>query len=197
MEIKIIFGISSVVFTFLGLVPYFFDIKKKEIHPHNLSWLGWAFITFIGGVAMLSDGSIWSALILFANTLSCIIVVIFSLYQKIGIWSSSKYDILFFGLGILGVVLWQSFDMPIIAIVCAVVADLSFGIPTIIKTYKNPKSEKYLAWFFASMAGLLSLFAVSDLALSGFLYPLYLFLFDTTILIIIWTFRNKTASFNN
>ncbi len=193
MELKIIFGISSAFFTFLGLAPYFLDIKKKEIHPHNLSWLGWAFITFIGGVAMLSDGSVWSAFILFANTLSCIVVVLYSLYQKIGIWSSGKYDFLFFALGILGVVLWQSFDMPVIAIICAVVADLSFGIPTIIKTYKNPKSEKYLAWLSASIAGLLSLFAVKDLSLSGFLYPLYLFLFDTAILIIILIFKNKVV----
>jgi hypothetical protein len=185
MEIKAIFGIGSAFFTLAGLIPYFIFIHKKEIYPHNLSWLGWAFITFIGGIAMLVDGGEWSVVIVFANTLSCLIVVFYSIYKKVGVWSTNKYDYLFFGLGILGVILWQTFNMPIIAIVCVVLADLLFGIPTIIKAYKYPKSEKYLAWLSSSIAGLLSLFAVKSFLLSEFLYPLYLFIFDMTILSII------------
>lgn len=188
--IKAILGILSAVFTFGGLVPYFLNIHKKEIYPHNLSWIGWFFITFIGGVAMLYDGGGWSSVIIFANSLSCLIVVIYSIYKKVGVWSTTSFDYIFFILGILGIILWQTFNMPIIAIVCTVVADLSFGIPTIIKTYKNPKSEIYIAWLSCSLAGLLSLFAVKNFSLSEFLYPLYLFIFDTSILLII-LLKNK------
>lgn len=197
MEIKAVFGILSAVFTFLGLVPYFLNIHKREIYPHNLSWLGWAFITFVGAIAMLSDGGEWSVVILLANTVSCLFVVFYSIHKKVGVWSTNKFDFIFFGLGILGVILWQIFDAPLVAIICAVLADLSFGIPTIIKTYKNPKSEKYLAWLACSFAGLLSLFAVKSFALSEFLYPLYLFIFDTTILFLIIIFRNKIVSTSN
>jgi hypothetical protein len=192
MEIKAIFGILSAIFTFGGLVPYFLNIHKKEIYPHNLSWIGWFFITFVGGVAMLYDGGGWSSIIIFANSLSCLIVVIYSIYKKVGVWSTTSFDYIFFILGILGVILWQTFNMPIIAIACAVIADLAFGIPTIIKTYKNPKSETYIAWLSCSLAGLLSLFAIKSFSLSLFLYPLYLFIFDTTILLII-LLKNKKA----
>jgi hypothetical protein len=195
METKAIFGIGSAFFTLAGLIPYFIYIHKKEIYPHNLSWLGWAFITFIGGIAMLVDGGEWSVVIVFANTLSCLIVVFYSIYKKVGVWSTNKFDYVFFGLGTLGVILWQIFDMPIMAIVCVVLADFSFGIPTIIKIYKNPKSEKYLAWLSCSVAGLLSLFAVKSFVLSEFLYPLYLFIFDTIILLIILILRNKKTRF--
>lgn len=191
MEIKAIFGISSAFFTFAGLVPYFLEIRKREIYPHNLSWLGWFFITFIGAVAMLNAGGGWSVVIIFANSLSCLLVVLYSIYKKVGVWSTTFYDYIFFGLGILGIVLWQTFNMPIIAIICAVIADLSFGIPTIIKAYKNPKSELPIAWLSCSIAGLLSLFAVRSFALGEFLYPLYLFIFDTTVLLIIIIFKNK------
>lgn len=194
MELKATFGILSAILTFVGIVPYFLGIYKKEIYPHNLSWLGWAFITFVGGVAMLADGGSWSVVILFANCLSCVFIVLYSLYKKVGIWSTTVYDYVFFGLGILGVILWQTFSLPIIAIVCAVLADLSFGIPTIIKAYKNPKSETYLAWLACAISGLLSLFAVKSLAASEFLYPLYLFIFDTTVLLIIILLRNKKVS---
>lgn len=191
MEMKALFGILSAFFTFAGLVPYFLEIHKREIYPHNLSWLGWFFITFIGAVAMLKDGGEWSVVIIFANSLSCLLVVLYSIYKKVGIWSTTIFDYIFFGLGILGIILWQTFDMPIIAIICAIIADLSFGIPTIIKAYKSPKSELPIAWLSCSIAGLLSLFAVRSFALSEFLYPLYIFIFDTTILLIILIFKSK------
>jgi len=39
--IKIIFGIISSSFIFIGLIPYIRDIKLKKIQPHILSWAGW------------------------------------------------------------------------------------------------------------------------------------------------------------
>lgn len=197
MELKAIFGILSAFFTFAGLIPYFLEIHKREIYPHNLSWLGWAFITFAGGIAMLADGGGWSVVIIFANTLSCLLIVGYSVYKKVGIWSTTKYDYVFFGLGILGIILWQTFDIPIIAIICAVMADLFFGIPTLIKAYKNPKTELPIAWLACSIAGLLSLFAVKSFVASDFLYPLYLFLYDTVLFLIIVIFRNKKQNAEN
>ena len=193
MTIKAIFGILSASFTFAGLIPYFWNIHKREIYPHNLSWLGWAFITFIGGVAMLADGGGWSVAIIFANSLSCILVVVYSVFKKIGVWQTTVYDYLFFILGIAGVILWQTMNIPLLAIICAIIADFAFGIPTIIKTYKNPKSEIYLAWLACSISGLLSLFAINTFKITEFLYPLYLFMFDTTVLMIVLLSKKKVV----
>ena len=190
MELKATFGILSAFFTFAGLVPYFLEVHKRKIYPHNLSWLGWAFITFVGGIAMLADGWSWSVFIIFANTLSCLLIVGYSIYKRVGIWSTTIYDYVFFGLGILGIILWQTLSIPLLAIICAVMADLFFGIPTIVKAYKSPKSELPIAWFACMLAGLLSLFAVRSLTLIDFLYPLYLFIFTTVFLTVI-IFRNK------
>lgn len=197
MELKAIFGILSAFFTFAGLIPYFLEIHKREIYPHNLSWLGWAFITLVGAIAMLADGGSWSVVILLANTLSCVMVVVYSVYKKVGVWSTTPYDYIYFGLGILGIILWQTFSLPLIAIVCAVLADLFFGIPTLIKAYKNPKTELPIAWLSCSVAGLLSLFAVESFAISEFIYPLYLFIYDTALFLIIIIFRNKKANAEN
>lgn len=185
MELKFIFGILSSIFTFTGLIPYFLNVNKRIIYPHNLSWLGWAFITMIGALAMLSSGSKWAVLILFANSLSCVVVVLFSIYKKVGVWSTTKYDYLFFILGIIGIILWQLFSIPLLAILCCVIADLCFGIPTIIKVYRNPKSENYLAWLSCFLAGLFSIFALKDFQITESLYPFYLFIFDTIVLLII------------
>jgi hypothetical protein len=185
MAIKVIFGILSSVVLIIGGVPYLIDIHKKKVHPHILSWLGWSFITALGGSAMLAGGSQWVVALLFANTLLCFGIAIYSIIRKVGVWSTSIYDFLFFGLGVLGLILWQLTGSPIIALVLAIAADLSFGVPTIIKTYKNPESETYFAWLASATSGLLSLFAIENFNFSEVAYPAYLFVFDVMVLFLV------------
>ena len=185
MEIKAIFGILSSVVVLVGGFPYIRDIYKKKAHPHILSWLGWGFITALGAFAMLASGSEWVVAILFANSISCFTIVLFSITRKVAIFSTSKFDYLFFGLGILGLILWQTLHMPILAILCAILADLSFGLPNITKIYKNPNTETSFVWFMASLSGLLSLFAIQTLTFSESAYPIYLFIYDTIVLLLV------------
>jgi len=185
MEIKAIFGILSSIFVLIGGIPYLRDIQQRQARPHVLSWLGWAFVTALGASAMLAEGSEWVVAILFANTFLCLVIVGYSIIKKTGVWSTSIYDFIFFGFGILGLVLWQTIDLPVLALICAIIADFCFGVPTIIKTYKNPKSETYFVWLAASISGLLSLFAFKNLVFCEIAYPLYLFLFDSLVLLLV------------
>jgi len=185
MESKAIFGILSSIFVLIGGAPYIKDIYYKKAHPHVLSWTGWGFITALGGFAMLAEGSKWVVAILFANTLLCLIVAGYSIINKVGVLSTSKIDFVFFGLGILGLILWQTLNLPILAIICAIIADFSFGLPTIIKTYKNPKTETYFVWFTAAISGLFSLLAIQNFTFAESGYPLYLFIYDITVLLLV------------
>lgn len=185
MEIKAIYGILSSIVLIIGGIPYLIDIHNKKVHPHILSWMGWSFITALGGSAMLASGSHWVVALLFANTLLCFFIAVYSILRKVGVWSSSVYDFLFFGFGVLGLILWQVLDAPIIALILSIFADLSFGLPTIIKTYKDPKSETYFAWLASTIAGLLSLLAIENFNFSEVAYPAYLFTFDTLVLFLV------------
>lgn len=185
IEIKAIFGILSSFFVLLGALPYLFDIHKGRAHPHVLSWLGWAFITALGASAMMAEGATWAAAILWANTILCVSIAGYSSFRKVGVWSTGKYDYVFFGLGILGLILWQVLDMPVIALVCAIVADLLFGLPTIIKTYKDPATETPFVWATATISGLLSLFAVKGFVFHEVAYPFYLFIYDSIVLLLV------------
>lgn len=192
MEIKAFFGILSSIFVLVGGIPYLRDIYNKKAHPHILSWIGWAFITALGAFAMLAEGSQWVVAILFSNSFLCLAIAGYSIFKKVGIWSTTVYDYVFFGLGILGLVLWQVLDIPLIALICAIIADFSFGVPTIIKTYKDPSSETYFVWLTATMAGLFSLFAVRNFSFTEVGYPLYLFIFDTIVLLLALRIIRKT-----
>lgn len=181
---KAMFGILSSVFILIGGLPYLHDIHKKRAKPHVLSWLGWAFITALGAFAMLAEGSEWAVAILFANTALCLLIALYSIVRGVGVWSTGVQDFIFFGIGVVGLILWQLLDMPILALVCALVADFCFGLPTIIKTFKDPNTETPFVWVTATISGFLSLFALQNFSFHEVAYPLYLFLFDATVLIL-------------
>lgn len=185
MNIQFIFTIAASVTFIIGIVPYINDIHHKRVQPHILSWIGWTFVTTLGFFAMLSDVFNWGAFVVLANAISCVIVVIYSLLKKTAVFKTSHYDIIFFLLGITGLILWQIFDNPDLAIIFAIFADMTFGIPTIIKTYKKPDSETIFPWSMATLSGLFALLAISYISFTEVAYPIYLLVFDSVLLIVI------------
>ena len=124
--LKATFGILSSVAIFVGGIPYINDIIKRRVKPHVLSWLGWGFITAIGGFVMIAEGSTWAVALIFANTVMCLIIAFIATITKRGVWSTGIRDYVFFGAGLLGIVLWQTLNVPVLALVCAILADLAF-----------------------------------------------------------------------
>ena len=194
MEIKAFFGLLASAFILIGSIPYLVDIHHKSAKPHILSWFGWSLITALGALAMLAEGSTWSSAILWANTLMCLVIAVYAATKKAGVWSTTVYDYVLFGLGIIGLVLWQTLDMPILALICAIIADLFFGLPTIIKTYHDPSSETRLVWMFSTLSGLSGLFAIGILAFYDAAYPIYLFLYDFTMLLLVTRILKKSIT---
>ena len=195
LHLKAFFGISSSLIVLIGGIPYLKDIHERKVRPHILSWTGWAFVTALGASAMFASGSTWATAILFANTALCVSIAGYSIIRKVGVWSTGPHDVVFFGLGIVGLILWQVLNEPVIAIVCAILADLFFGLPTIIKTYKDPSTETPFVWATASLSGLFSLFALRNFGFSEAAYPVYLFIFDSTVLsLVLKLFSRRTKS---
>lgn len=185
MDIKASFGLAASIFVLIGSIPYIIDIHNKRAHPHVLSWIGWSFITALGASAMMAEGATWSSAIVWANTAMCFAIALYAVVRKAGVWSTTKYDYLFFVFGFLGLILWQTLNMPVLAIVFAIFADISFGLPTIIKAYKNPNSETRLVWIASAISGTLGIFAISNFGFHEAAYPLYLFIYDFTMFLIV------------
>lgn len=177
-HLQIIFGILSSAFILVGFLPYLRDINQRKARPHILSWTGWGFVTGLGAVAMFTDTFNLGAIVVAANSVLCFSIAAYSWVKKIGVWKASFLDYWFFIAGIIGLILWQVFDNPDLAITFAVIADLSFGLPTLIKIYKDPSSETVFPWSMAALSGVTSLLAVSYLSYTEVAYPVYLTIYD-------------------
>lgn len=185
LTIKAVAGILSSIFVFLGLSSYIKDIVLKRIHPHILSWAGWGFVTGLGSIAMLSEGFTWGAVVVGANFVLCSTIAIFAISNGVGVWKVSPYDYSLFILGLIGLILWQTSGNPDLAIIFAILADFSFGAPTLIKICKHPQSENVLSWIMIVLAGLFGLIAVSYVSLTEIIYPVYLAMYDSSALTLI------------
>ncbi len=190
-DTKIVFGILSSLFVFVGMIPYIRGIQKKKIQPHILSWLGWGFLATLGATAMLSNIFNWGAVFIATNAASCFVIVVYSLVKKVGVWKVSGYDYGLFISGLIGLILWQISSNPDLAIFFTLLADLFFGIPTLIKIYKRSYSETIFPWVVASLAGFCGLLAVSYLSFTEIAYPVYLAIFDFSVLALLLFSRRK------
>jgi hypothetical protein len=191
ISLKAIFGILSSLAILAGALPYLKDIHLRQVHPHVLSWIGWGFLTGLGAFAMLAEGSQWAVAILFANTVACFAIAFYAIVRGVGTWESSRYDMILFGLGFVGLFLWQVLDAPLIALVCAIVADFCFGLPTVFKTWQDPKTETPFVWIMATLSGALSLLALRNFTFAESAYPVYLFCFDTLVLLLVLRILKK------
>ena len=118
------------------------------------------------------------------------LITLTSFLNKKAYWQITKFDMSMGTLALIGLLLWQLTSNPVWAVIFSVLADASAGIPTLIKAYQHPETEKPIFFTLNTVGSLLVLLTVQRWHLENFLYPLYFTLLSSTGLILI-TFAQK------
>ncbi len=167
----------------LTQVKYIIDVIKKKVKPSVLSWLGWALLMGAGMLSQYleegwqhSQGSIVSA------TVGCSAIGLIALFTKH--YSLQKIDWAILFAGIICVALYFLSKNAWLTTVYAIAADLIIAIPTLIKVIKDPESEKSSAWYFSLTAWVLTLFISFNHGVLYALFPIYLFSFTFTMVLL-------------
>ncbi len=179
------FSLLAIVFFVIGFAPYILDIHHRRVKPHIMSWVGWGFVTIIGAIAMYADGSSWIAGYIAFQGFICFAIAAYAVIRKVAVYSTGFYDYILFVLGIIGVILWQVSGVAEIALIFAIAADLFFGLPTIIKTWKEPTSETKFPWGMNVISDITALFAIQTFVFHEVAYPIYLLGYDLIVFILI------------
>lgn len=185
--ITIILVVSSLL-TILGVVPYIIEIIKGKTKPRIVSWLVWATLTGIAAAATWSSGDYPTAVLLTASTIATFSVVLLGLHH--GDRRFARLDVICLLGAIVGLVLWQLFDSPEIAVVVMVLIDLVGGIPTLIHCWQKPHEETFITFFISFIGSLLVLIVTTDWTITAVLYPLFLVGINLTMSSIIF-FRSR------
>jgi hypothetical protein len=183
MAIAAVLGILSGIVSVLDPLPYIRDVLRGTTRPHRGAWFIWSALATVALASQLADGAGWSVVMVAAQAFATGLIFAFSIRRGVG--GFSPWDITLLTIAALGVVGWLVSSTPVVATACVVLAD-TIGVCLMLpKTWRDPRSETTSTFALASAAGCLSVLAVAELDASLLLYPVYFFLANGLIAVVI------------
>jgi hypothetical protein len=132
-------AIIAALLAIAGNVPYLRDIFAKKVRPHPYTWLVWSIVSCIIFFGQVAKGAGIGALPTAASEVFTIIIFFFSL--RYGFRQIRKIDTVFLIVSLLGIIPWILTKDPTWSVVIAVGIDLTAFVPTLRKTWIDPKTE--------------------------------------------------------
>jgi hypothetical protein len=164
--------ILSAILALISPLVYGVAIVQGRAKPHRTTRFVLLLIGVLTALSLFAHGDQVGIYLAVASAIQSI--TIFGLSLKYGVGGGNKIDIICLLIAVLGIVLWQLTNNPLVGLYFAIAADFTGMVPAILKTYRWPESE--VASFFAldAVAALLILLALSHWAVADFAYPLYI-----------------------
>lgn len=157
----------------LGIVSYVKNTLRGETKPNRVTWIMWSVAPLIAGTAALMNGAGWAALPTIVSGLSALLVFFSSFVNRQAYWKLETFDYLCGLCSALALILWYITKEPIIAITLAILSDIFATIPTIVKIWKQPKTETMSAYSTGLFNALTSFFAIQTWSFSSIAFPIY------------------------
>lgn len=168
------FVILGAALNLLGTSRYILDTLKGKTKPNRVSWFMWSLAPFVAFAAEINKGVGLQSLMTFMSGFCPLLILIASFANRKSVWRISKFDIICGALSLLGLVLWLSTRQGNIAIVFSIFADALAALPTIVKSYKEPESESWLAFFMAAISAGITLLALDHWTFANYGFPIYI-----------------------
>jgi hypothetical protein len=164
---------------------YLVNGLQKKVTPSVLSWFGWAFLMGTSLVSqVVTKGWQWSMTGILCSTAGCVAIAAVAFFS--GNYSFKRRDwwFLMAGLGCVGVYLGSA--NPWVTTIFAIVADALLGVPTIVKAYRDPASERSAAWMLGVVSSTLALAICVHHDVIYVLFPAYLWVFNAGMVGLTW-----------
>lgn len=171
--------------SFVGGLSYLRATLKGEAKPNRVTWFMWALAPLIAFFATIQQGVGLQSLLTFMVGFNPLLIFLASFVNKKAFWDITKLDIVCGVLSIGGLVLWLITGTGNLAIFFAIIADLLAGIPTIIKSFKNPETESPYVFLGGGTASLITLLTITVWRFEYYAFPLYIFLICALLFILI------------
>lgn len=164
-------------------VMYVRDVIKKKVKPSVLSWFGWALLMGVGMFSQIVESGLeYSQLGVIVCTFGCIAIGVTALILKN--YSLKKIDWYILAAGLFCLVLYAVSNNAWLTTIYSITADFIIAIPTLIKVFANPETEKSKAWYISFVSWSLTLVLCFNHDLLYALFPIYLFTFCSAIIIL-------------
>ncbi len=187
MTPDIILILISIALSIYGSYNYIYDTIKGTTRPNRVSQGLWAVAPLIGVGAAISSGADWMTTVrTFMAGFVPLTIFIASFTNKNGYWKTTKFDYLCGLFSVIALVLWLIADLPVYAVLFAVLADFFAGIPTVKKSWTNPESETGTAYIMSLFSVLIILPTIKVFDIQSSAFQIYLLLINVVIIFAIY-----------
>lgn len=160
LPVKLVLVLIAGVLGFVGYVPYFFGITKRETEPHAYTWLIWAITHGIITIGVWYGAGGYPAINTGLGALACVVVFLLSL--RFGSKNITKGDTAALVAAFAAIFIWIFLKSPFWSVFVAVVIDLVGYWPSLRKSYVEPWSESATTWFLFGIAMIFSILALES-----------------------------------
>lgn len=182
-DLEKILGLLAGLIIGSAQLTYLLNTISKKVTPSVLSWFGWACLMGTSLVSqVVSLGWQWSQTQLLCSTAGCVAISSTALLTKNYSWRKADLTYLFIGLACVAIYLLS--NNAWITTIFAVIADAILGVPTILKAWKDPGSERSVAWTLGVLSSSIALFICIGHAAIYYLFPVYLVIFNGILALI-------------
>ena len=183
-----IFGIVAGILSFSAYIFYIVAIIKGTTKPSRSTWFIWSFIGIVLAISYRASGAEDTVWVAVSEAIAPTIIALLAI--KYGTGGTDKIDIFAFVGSLFSLILWWLFDSPVVALTTNLAIDFFAAIPTIKKSWHNPKEEDRFAWSLTQTGNLFNLLAIDKIIFGVIIYQVYTFIIDGVITGILYRKRN-------
>lgn len=180
-------GILAGFIALIAFVPYIKSILERKTKPNKASWIIWSLVGIIIVGTYYAVGARDTMGVPLANVIGPLIIAALAL--KYGEEGWQKLDKVCLVGSFLGLIVWLLLNQPFVALVMTIFIDFLANLPTIRKSYFDPKSENRMTWILLLVANTINLFAIERWSFEIAAYPVFLCL--TAGIIVVLLSRKK------
>ena len=190
-DYKVVLGLGAIAIGFVAYIPYFINIFGRRTKPHVFSWFVWGLLEGIAFFAQLSKGAGAGAWATGFTAMMCFVIAAAAIFRgEKQITNPDWWS--FFG-ALLGLVLWQMTDSPLLAIILVSLVDALAFVPTFRKSFFKPYEETATTYSLGIFKAAISLVALEAFNTTTWLYPASLVLTNTLFVTMLLVRRRKIS----
>ena len=158
LSLSLTLAAVAVLLELLATGVYIRAILRQEILPSRASWLIWAPLEWLTVASTFEGGGGLVLAKLAAGALGTSVICLLAL--RYGSGGRTRIDLGCFTVTLVGIGLWATLGEPLLALTIFLPADLTGAVPTLLATWRSPRSERTQPWLLHLLATALILLTV-------------------------------------
>lgn len=181
------FVILASLFNVYGSASYIINTLKGRTKPNRVTWLFWALAPLVAFAAEVNKGVGLRSLMTFMVGFGPLIVLLTSFANRKSYWQLKKFDFVCGTIALMGLALWALTREGNLAILFSILADAFAALPTLVKSYKAPETEDWVAYGAVVISSGITLMTINQWTFANYGFPVYVF-----VICILFTFFIKS-----